>query len=85
MLRRLLPNSNLLGGLPARLAPVEQWGLDDGIIITLDEAERIEQDGRVIEVVPLALVVDTIMRVSFERRLEFSTTCSNVVTSLSFR
>lgn len=84
MLRRLLPNSNLLGDYRPGW---RQWssGLDDGIIITLDEAEWIEQDGRVIEVVPLALVVDTTYRVSFERHLEFTTMCSNVVTLPPFR
>ncbi len=36
---------------PARGA--EQCGLDHGIIGALDEAERIEQDGKVIDVVPV--------------------------------
>ncbi len=36
----------------ALLTAMEHCGLDEGIVITLNEEDRIEQDGRVIDVVP---------------------------------
>ncbi len=38
--------------LRALLTAMEHCGLDEGIVITLNEEDRIEQDGRVIDVVP---------------------------------